>query len=128
MGDTPEVVAESEARGTHHPQSMVGTASRGPVRVYPRDVSVRTGGGTASGHRDPAGSGTDGEGGSHDDVVRDYGRRLRADRRHLGRSWEEMEAEARSGWEREHQDRTCKGWDEVRDAVHYSWRDTTGPA
>lgn len=62
MGDTPEVVAESEARRTHHPESTVGsvgtgstvgtTGSRGPVRVYPRDARARTGdavtGGTAA--------------------------------------------------------------------------------
>ena len=70
-------------------------------------------------------------GGSYDDYAAayHYGRRLRGDERHVGRSWEEMEADARSGWEQEHREgESRKDWDEVRDAVHYSWRDTTGPA
>ncbi len=70
-------------------------------------------------------------GGSYEDYAAayHYGRRLRGDERHAGRGWDEMEAEARSGWEREQPRRgNRKDWDEVRDAVHYSWRDATGPA
>ena len=51
-----------------------------------------------------------------------YGYSLAADEDMAGRSWEEIETEARTEWE---QDQDNEGvWDDIKDAVRHAWQET----
>lgn len=48
-------------------------------------------------------------------------------RHHLGRTWDEAEADLRAGWERyEHRGHHPTTWDQIRDAVKDAWDRVTG--
>jgi hypothetical protein len=51
-----------------------------------------------------------------------YGHALASDTRYDGRSWDEIEPEARAEWERRHQQ---SGWERFRRAVRHAWEHAT---
>lgn len=52
-----------------------------------------------------------------------YGYDLAGREQYRGRSWEEIEPQARLDWERTHPDRS---WNDFRDAAYFAWQRTTG--
>ncbi len=53
----------------------------------------------------------------------DYGRTLANDPRYQGRSWRDVEANARRDWEQRNPN---SPWDNVKDAVQHAWDSVTG--
>jgi len=51
-----------------------------------------------------------------------YGHALASDTRYDGRSWDEIEPQARAEWERRHQP---SGWERFRRAVRHAWEHAT---
>lgn len=46
---------------------------------------------------------------------------------HMGRKWDEVEGDLRSGWDRyEHRGAHHSAWDEVKEAVRDAWHRVTG--
>lgn len=105
-------------------------AAPSPVRVYPRSAASSTTSPEDDRYRGDYELRYSGQGGSFDDYAPAYryGRLLAGDPRHAGRDWAAVEAEARSGWERDHAGDERSRWDDVREAVHHAWKDSTGPA
>lgn len=66
-------------------------------------------------------------GGSYDeyDPAYRYGSTLAGDARYSGRDWASIEADARSGWERDNAG-GASTWDKVKDAVKHAWDSATG--
>ncbi|WP_267913153.1 YsnF/AvaK domain-containing protein [Noviherbaspirillum pedocola] len=66
-----------------------------------------------------------GTGGSYDDYATayQYGTTLASDSRYGGRSWDEIEANARSDWEGRNPGST---WDNMKAAVRHGWEKVTG--
>ena len=62
--------------------------------------------------------------GSYDDFdpAYRYGHALAADGRFGGRSWDEIEADARAEWERRHPE---SAWQRFKDAVRHAWERAT---
>lgn len=52
-----------------------------------------------------------------------YGHALASDSRYRGRSWDEIEAEARAEWEQRH---PRSGWERFKSAVRHAWARATG--
>jgi hypothetical protein len=48
-----------------------------------------------------------------------YGETLANDERYAGREWDEVESEARSGWERDNQNSGT--WDEAKGGIRGAW-------
>ena len=111
--------------------SAATAAVRSPVRVYPDAQASPADKDDDDRYRGDYESRYSAQGGSYDDYAPAYryGRTLAADPRHAGRDWTAVETEARSDWERDHAgDDERSGWEAVRDAVQYAWKDATGPA
>lgn len=53
-----------------------------------------------------------------------YGSALAGDSRHRGRSWDEVENDARADWQARHPDQP---WEDSRSAVRYGWERMMGP-
>jgi len=53
-----------------------------------------------------------------------YGYTLANDDRYRGRTWAEIEAEARRQWDEDHQDQGL--WEDFKDAVRHAWNSITG--
>jgi len=53
-----------------------------------------------------------------------YGYTLATDKRYQGRSWGELEPEARKAWNSQHQN----SWEDFKDAIQYSWDKVRGRA
>lgn len=57
------------------------------------------------------------------DATTVYGQALASDARYTGRSWDELEADARTAWERDHRG---SSWEQARGSVRSSWERARG--
>ncbi len=127
--DTPGATGGQAPSATATDLAPEPAAAASPVRVYAH-AETASAGDDDDRYRGDYELRYSGQGGSYDDYAPAYryGRTLAADPRHTGRDWAAVEAEARGAWERDHAGDERSRWDDVREAVHHSWRDATGPA
>lgn len=126
---TGEVVVNKEVE--EHPETVRDTLRR--TEVHTEDL----GEGQARARGNFAGSDMDadfrgnyettyGNGGrdySYYEPAYQYGYDMRNTGGHTGRNWNDVEADARRNWERDHPQ---SSWEDVKDAVRYGWEKTTG--
>ncbi len=100
-----------------------GEVSIGGVRVYGHAVAHRFED-YSDDFRSHHASRYAGQGGSYEDYdpAYRYGHALASDERYSGRGWDEIEAGARSDWERDHPE---GAWERFKDAVRHAWERVT---
>ena len=121
---SPAVGAQAAAAGSAGAVVHRQEVSLGGVRVYGR-VVVSTFDDIVDDFRSDYQSRYAATGSTYEDFdpAYRYGHALASDSRYRGRSWDEIETEARAEWEQRH---PRSAWERFKSAVRHAWARTTG--